>query len=166
LLGFARDVARGVLRAPDGRGGELFPEVARVGAEERTGFVRLTDSGRVARVGVLVRSPTLDRFVFGRSELFLVELDASVLGSTRIRSRVVGLRSGVSSTMRVVRTGSIEGRRLISCRAFSRVVGVRFGSSSTMRVVRTGSIEGRVRLLFSSAGGGFQPSGILVSLSR
>ncbi|MCK5447645.1 MAG: hypothetical protein KAJ43_05845, partial [Gemmatimonadetes bacterium] len=100
MLGLARDVARGVLRAADERDAELFPVVARVGGEERTGFVGLTDSGRVARIGVLVRSPTLGRLVFGRSALFLVELDASVRGSTRTRSRVVGVRFGANSTMR------------------------------------------------------------------
>ncbi len=71
FLGLARDVARGVLRAADESDAELFPAVARFGGEERTGLVRLTDSGRVARVGVLIRSPTLGRFVFGRSALLL-----------------------------------------------------------------------------------------------
>jgi hypothetical protein len=131
-----------VLRAGDARDAADFAALVRFGAEETAGFVRLTDSGRVARVGVFVRSPTLGRLCFDRSGVFAVERGVGVRASTRTLSRVSGLLFG--ATVRVVRTGSIEGRRLTSCRAFSRVAGSRLsGASATVRVVRTGSIEGR-----------------------
>ncbi|MBT8461305.1 MAG: hypothetical protein KJO44_02195, partial [Gemmatimonadetes bacterium] len=145
FAGFARDGERGAVRAGDDLGVRVFVGVARCGGAARVGLDGAAELGRVTRLGVFVRSPTLGLTVGALAGAFRVGVAFGDRGSTRALSRATGWLFGATSTVRVVRTGSIEGRLVTSCRAFSRVVGSRCpGVSSTVRVVRTGSMEGRL----------------------
>ena len=126
FAGFARDVERGVVRAGADLGVCVLVGIARFGGAVRVGLDGAAELGRVTRPGVFVRSPTLGRADGGLAGAFRVGVAFGDRVSTRALSRATGWLFGASCTVRVVRTGSIEGRRVTSWRAFSRVVGSRW----------------------------------------